>query len=641
MRNYRSFFVVAIFCFAGCVSSGSRATANEVDFHTDVAPVLMKHCYECHGANKAEGGFSMNTLALWLDKEAATPGDAAGSHAIELMEEADLEAAMPPKNKPRPTKAEIGTLKKWIDQGMKWEEGFTFAKNAYEPPLKPRRPELPAAIEGRDNPVDRIIDAYLLANKTKPQPPIGDAAFYRRASLDLLGVLPNPTDLERFVKDTSPTKHDALIDQLLANDLDYARHWLTFWNDLLRNDYTGTGYITGGRSSISNWLYRSLLENKPYDQFTRELLAPGKESEGFIKGIQWRGDVNSSQSLEIQFSQNVGQVFLGINVKCASCHDSFIDKWSLDEAYSLAAVYAEKPLEINRCDKPTGKFAKPAWLFPEFGEINPNAPRNERLKELGALMTSPDNGRLTRTITNRYWHRLMGRGIVHPVDAMQAKPWSEDLLDYLAIHLSDKGYDLKSVLRLIATSRAYRAQALATKKEPEGEDYQFAGPHIKRMTAEQLIDAIRQVTQTQTTNVADKFPAQKIEEETGDKPEVFASRAALLPSDFLQRALGRPNREQVVTSRPEELTTLEAIDLANGDAIAEMMRNGAVNLLKTHKDAGPDELIKLIYQRALSREATEAQRAVCREMLGSPTTQEGLEDLLWSVFMLPEFQHAQ
>jgi hypothetical protein len=618
-----------------------HAQAKDVDFHTEVAPILMKHCYECHGGTDAKGGFSMNTLSLWLDKKAAKPGDSRKSEVILLMREEDLDFAMPPKDKPRPTEAEITTLANWIDQGMKWEEGFTFAKNTYEAPLKPRRPELPKAVDGRSNPVDRIIEHYLAEQDIKPQPEMDDAAFYRRASMDLIGLLPLPADVDRFVKNSDPDKHAALIDKLLANDREYAQHWMTFWNDLLRNDFTGTGYITGGRRSITNWLYKSLLENKPYDQFTRELLAPTSESEGFIKGIKWRGDVNASQTTEIQFAQNVGQVFLGINVKCASCHDSFLDNWTLEESYSLAAIYSEKPLEINRCDKPTGKMAKPGWLFPELGEVDAKAPRNERLKQLANLMTDEDNGRLTRTITNRLWHRLMGRGIIHPVDAMETRPWSEDLLDQIAIHMSDENYDLKAVLRMITTSHAYRAQSLALTEEPETEGYVYAGPLLKRMTAEQLIDAIRQVTETQTTKAANKFPALEIEKQTGTAAETFTARASMQPSDFLQRALGRPNREQVVTSRPQELTTLQALDLANGEALNSMIQQGATSLINKHKDKTPDEMITLVYNRALSRDASPAERKVCLAMLGDPMIQPGLEDMLWSVFMLPEFQHIR
>src|SRR5204863_2462419 len=155
----------------------------------------------------------------------------------------------------------------------------------------------------------------------------------------------------------------------------YADHWLSFWNDMLRNDYSGTGYIDGGRKQITGWLYSALAKNKPYDQFTRELINPATEAEGFIKGIKWRGNVNASQVVELQFAQNVAQVFFGINMKCASCHDSFIDNWKLDDAYALAAIVADRPLEIHRCDKGTGKTAAARFLWPELGDLDAKLPR--------------------------------------------------------------------------------------------------------------------------------------------------------------------------------------------------------------------------------------------------------------------------
>src|SRR4030095_3089017 len=147
------------------------------------------------------------------------------------------------------------------------------------------------------------------------------------------------------------------VKKLLAKDRPYADHWLAFWNDALRNEYRGTGYIDGGRKQITAWLYKSLLENKPYNTCFLELISPTPDSEGCAKGIKWRGEVNASQIVELQFSQNIGQVFFGANLKCASCHDSFIDSWKLDDAYGLAAVIADKPLAVHRCDKPHGANA--------------------------------------------------------------------------------------------------------------------------------------------------------------------------------------------------------------------------------------------------------------------------------------------
>src|SRR6185369_6141558 len=126
----------------------------------------------------------------------------------------------------------------------------------------------------------------------------------------------------------------------------------------------------------------------------------------------------------------------------ASCHDSFIDRWKLDDAYAMAAIVADRPLNVHRCDKPTGRQASARFLFPALGDIDPKQPKPKRLEQLARLVTHADNGRFARTIANRVWQRLMGRGIVHPVDVMANPPWDADLLDYLGSYLAGQKYDL-------------------------------------------------------------------------------------------------------------------------------------------------------------------------------------------------------
>ncbi|MEK7953381.1 DUF1549 domain-containing protein [Luteolibacter sp. Y139] len=780
------------------------AARADVDFAHQVVPILKEHCSKCHMDTAKKGGFSMNTreslLAGSEDGAVVEPGKADESVLLESVLSEDKSDRMPPKGERVPAD-QVEILKKWINEGMAWEPGFSFGKAAYEPPLKPRRPQLPPVVEGRENPIDRLVDAYFADNKvTRPQP-LGDAAFIRRLTLDLTGLLPTPEAIDAFVADKAPDKREKLITATLARDTDYAEHWLSFWNDLLRNDYQGTGYIDGGRKPITGWLYQSLVSNKPYDQFARELLAPPTpDSRGFIDGIQWRGSVNASQVREIQFSQSISQTFLGLNMKCASCHDSFVDRWKLDQAYGLAAIYSERPLEIARCDKPTGRMAKAGWIFPELGEVDASAPQPERLKQLAGLMTHPDNGRFTRTIVNRLWHRLMGRGIVHPVDAMDTQPWNEDLLDYLAVRFVDDGYDLKKALAFIASSQIYQSQPVVTAKNADPAI--FRGPLPKRMTAEEFVDAVWTLTGTAPAKANDAVPRGKgsgssalaakwiwsdanassampddnaitlgtevtlptaplsakavfiadneaeifvngrsIVHETirpegprgvavdlkdlragknsiiviarnggsGPNPagfllegrielpdgkpltiatgpswkwtatlpdakgrfprppqdwqpaQVLANpavwdrfvaamppltadsspmvRASLVPADLLMRALGRPNREQIVSMRPDNITTLEAIDLANGEQLAGLLKKGAASLSAARKPT--PELIDQVFLRSLGRRATAAEKNGLGTVLGSQPTPQAIEDLLWMVILLPEFQFVR
>lgn len=800
-----------VLLFAVGMSFAAEAFAQQkpLDFAHQIAPILKRHCVGCHGGDDAKGGFSLNTRELFLEDEMAAPGKPDDSHFLELISSDDPEAQMPPKGKPRVPSEQVTLLRAWIKAGMQWDAGFTFATKKYVPPLRPRRPGLPPVVKGRANPVDRIADADF-AKSSQPRPAsISDATFLRRVHLDLVGLLPTPQELHKFLADRAPNKRAKMIGALLADDLRYTEHWLTFWNDLLRNDYGGTGFITGGRKQISGWLYQSLIDNKPYHQMARELIAPPTpDSRGYIDGIKWRGDVSAGQTIEIQFAQSVAQSFLGINMKCASCHDSFIDRWKLSEAYGLAAIYSSRTLDIHRCDKPTGETAQASWLFPELGQVDAKAAPAERLSQLAGLMTHPENGRFTRTIVNRLWAQLMGRGIVHPLDAMQTAPWNEDLLDYLAIHLQDNAYDLKSVLALIANSQAYQSEVESLSQDADVTGYVFAGPRAKRMTAEQFVDSLWQLTDSAPTsfdapvsrgnvdpaevdktklsaewiwgnsadggvpeageqvafyttfkidkpvqsagaiitcdnefaltvnsqamargdvwtqlgavtlttalkqgensivvlgknagatpnlaglyfeariNFADgesltiksdsswqfasTFPAKtpvrrwKLKEMTWQPVTVVPAidawknsinpiapeqlvrasrgsalmvRASLLKSNFLMRSLGRPNRDQIVSSRPNDLTTLEAIDLSNNASVAQALTLGGQRLADRDWQS-PDDLINHLFASTLTRPPGQSERTAVRQILTDKVTSEQIEDLLWALCMTPEF----
>ena len=610
-------------------------SAQAVDFAHEVVPILRKHCGECHTGDARQGGFSLNTREdLLAGGDSGTPGLVPGASAtselVARITSDDPDYRMPSDGEPLPPEA-VAVLKAWIDEGAPWEPGFAFKGTAWEPPLALREVVLPPAIDGRTNPIDRVVDAALAAHGVPRPPRCDDRTFIRRASLDLVGLLPEPDRVEAFVADTDPNKNARLVRDLLHDDVAYADHWMTFWNDLLRNDYTGTGFITGGRRQITTWLHRSLAANVPFDRFVRELVSPADESRGFIDGIVWRGTVNASQTVPIQFAQNIGQTFLGINLKCASCHDSFVDRWTLQQTYDLAAVTSEQPLELARCDKATGVMATPAWIFPDLGQIDATLPPPARLAQLAEIMTKPGNGWLSRTLANRLWHRLMGRGIVHPIDSLRTQPWSEDLLDLLAGDLVSHGWDVRHLLETICTSEAYAAATPAVEGLPRGTDYVFRGPLPRRMTAEQFTDAIWALAGTAPA----KPDAEVIATPAPASPPMV--RSALVKATPLMAALGRPNRDQVVTSRPSDLTTLEAILLANEQSLADEIAKGGGRILAEH-GPDPDRITSWIFSAALSRPPTADEAAVARDLLGSTPTSENVADCLWSVVMLPEFQ---
>lgn len=483
--------------------SDSLSEIQQDKLNLEVRAIFAHNCYQCHSENKQKGELVLE------HKEGVFKGGESGLAIVagkpsesELYRRVTLspndDEVMPKKGKVLKDN-EIALIKLWIQNGAHWSDQAL--KVFPEAPLALVEPELPK-VEGQNHPVDKLIGSYFDKNSVDWSEIIDDRTFIRRVYMDVIGLLPEPEAISEFANDSNPEKRSVLIDTLLADTHNYTQNWLSFWNDLLRNDYSGTGFITGGRKQITDWLYTSLEENKPYDQMVKELVDPTDASEGFIKGIQWRGVVNASQRTEMQAAQNIGQSLLGVNVKCASCHNSFVSNLTLAETYGFASIFADSVLELNRCDKPLGKMAKVNFLYPELGDVEAESVK-ERLSKLSEVIIKPENGRLYRTITNRFWKRLMGRGIVEPADEMDNEPWDADLLDWLASDFIASGYNLKHLMKQIMTSKAYQLPTAHYEKlEDIKSDYVFKGPVLRRMSAEQFSDAVSQVIKPMYAAVA-------------------------------------------------------------------------------------------------------------------------------------------
>lgn len=527
--------------------------------------LLASRCLACHGAEKPQGGLSVVSREALLAGGASGPAvePGVGKSSLLVRRAAGEPGPRMPLGGAPLGPEELELLARWIEEGAPWaavEEGPSRATAS----LAPRRPEVPAGEAA--NPVDRFLASYWEANGVAKPATVSDAAFARRVWFDLHGLPPTPEELGAFVADPAPDKRAKLVEALLADRKLYAGHWITYWNDLLRND-EGVIYH-GGRESITPWLLDALESDKPYDRMVRELLDPrGHDApQGFLIGVNWRGVVNASQTPPMQAAQNSAQVFLGVNLKCASCHDSFVNQWKLADSYGLAGFFSDERLELVRCDTPTGKTAELKFLFPELGEVDPDAPLGRRRAAAAELFTSERNGRFARTIVNRYWKKLIGRGLIEPADDLDQPSWNADLLDWLAADFVDQGYDLEQLLRRIILSDAYQSAAA-----PVEEPYVFRGPHPRRLSAEQFSDAVSAIT--------GEWPLR----ESGLRAEY--ARAWRLKATPLDRALGRPVRDQVFTERNEQATTLQALELLNGGTLTRRLRSGAERLLGAYEPA--------------------------------------------------------
>jgi uncharacterized membrane protein len=605
-----------------------------------VRAIFAHNCYTCHSTAKIKGELRLdNKEHIFKGGESGAvivPGDAKKSDLVRRINlPKNHKDAMPSKGKTL-SKDEIAVITLWIDKGAPWPEGVENQSVYRVAELAPRRPNLPNPKAGLDNPVDLLVDDYFQQKKQSWKTPVDDKTFLRRIYLDLLGVLPSPQEYEAFKSDTQPDKREVWVDNLLARKDEYAIHWMTFWNDALRNDYTGTGYITKGRFAITDWLYASLKENKPYDQFVKQLLNPDEKSKGFIEGIRWRGDVNASQVTEMQAAQNVGQVILGLNLKCASCHDSFISDWKLEEAYAFANIFADTTLEVSRCETPIGKKAGTKLLWEELGEIDSTANRSEKLRQLAEYLVQPSNGRMYRTIVNRIWKQLMGRGLVEPADEMDNEPWSQDLLDWLASDFADNGYDLKELIRTIATSKAYQQPSIGF-DDPlalSDENFVFEGMVRRRLTAEQFSDAVSKIIYPLFEEKQIKYnPFQLV---SSEQQKLEYPRASLVANNDFLKALGRPNREIVSTNRDSQASLLQALELTNGETLNSALREGAIRWKEKYPDG--DILIHEVYRQLFGRDPKQNEFNIASEVLGESPSVEQISDFFWALLLLPEFQ---
>ena len=563
---------------------GQASAIARIDFQRQVQPVLNAKCLECHSQDKRKGGLSLANYADALDGgrsgAAIRPGSSGNSLLVHRIT-GEIEPQMPKDEDPL-TAAEVALIRLWIDQGARVTPGSPPAPAPWEAPLALERPAVPSVVwPGWTRPLDRLVSAYLAAGRVAPRPAVSDALFARRVYLDIWGLLPTPEQLRAFTEDAAADKRERLVAMLLADDRTYAEHWISFWNDLLRNE-DGVTYFSesAGRKSITDWLLASLAANMRYDEFVTRLLNPQSpaDPEGFLIGVNWRGETSAAVTPWMQASQNTAQVFLGVNLKCNACHDSFVSRWKLKDAYALAGFFSPEPtLQLFRCEKALEQYAEPAFLYPELNRVPPSASLADRRATAAAIFTDPRNGRLPRTIVNRIWTRLLGHGIVGNPDEMDGRPWSPAVLDWLASDFVEQGHDLKHLIATIVTSRAYQMPAVARTGEAPARNYAFRGPEVRRLTAEQFADAVGAITGEWNLY---QPPGRGTPRNVSDPPTagVYA-RDWRVASTALTRALGRPIRDQVISARTSQPTTPQALELVNGEMLTAWLARGARRML--------------------------------------------------------------
>ena len=488
-------------------------------------------------------------------------------------------------------------------------------------------------------PANNFIDEKLIAKwrdlGLTPSPLASDAEFLRRLYLDAIGTLPTADEVTKFLADRSADKRAKAIDRVLDRP-EFVDWWALKWGDLLRIDRTALQ--EKGMWSFHNWVRAQLRDGKPLDEFVRDVVTA--EGSTFTEGPA--NFYKTGRNAE-DWSETATQVFLGVRIQCAKCHTHPFEKWTQADYYGMVAFFSRVGTKTSQ---EFGLFGRETVLYlrpdgearhPRTGKVQKPKPFDgaetedefDRRKKLADWLTAPDNRLFARNLVNRFWGYAMGRGLVEPLDDMRStNPASNpELLDALAADFVKAKFDLKHLLRTIFASRAYQLSSAVTDgNKADGANTHFARYTVKRLTAEQLADAIDAATGTR-----EKYAGVPL-----------GTRAIQLPDtqyrSYLMDTFGRPARQ--VTCECERTTRpniAQALHLLNGDFLNKKIADkaGRVEKLAAKK---PAEAIGELYLVTLGRPPSEDELAKAGGWVKSaPSVREGLQDLLWVLVNSKEF----
>jgi hypothetical protein len=494
--------------------------------------------------------------------------------------------------------------------------------------LEYTRPDLPAY-----NEIDKLVYDKLHKLRIVPSGICSDEVFVRRASIDITGVLPTPAETDAFTADTDPQKRDKLVDELLSRKA-FAEMWVMKFAELLQIRATA-GVSYKATLAYYNWLQEKIAGNVPFDRIVRELLS--------ATGGTFTNPATNYYQVEgatLKVAENVAQVFMGMRIQCAQCHNHPFDRWTMDDYYSFAAFFsqvgrkgAEDPREQIVFDKGSGEVKHPVGgrnMVPKFlGGPQPDLKGRDRRAVVAGWIGSPDNPYFAPNLANLVWAHFFGVGIIDPVDDVRiSNPASNlRLLDELARRFADYAYDFKRLVRDICTSRTYQ---LATTTNPtnEADTRNFSHALVRRVRAEVLLDAISQVTETKNKFQGLPLGARAVQIADGNV------------SNYFLTTFGRATRQTVCSCEVKmEPNLSQALHLLNGDATSKRIREGGAVKKLLEGGATGRQVIEDLYLRCVSRRPTDREIASLEQTLAAEPDkkQQVLEDVFWALLNSKEF----
>jgi hypothetical protein len=493
-----------------------------------------------------------------------------------------------------------------------------------------------------NNYVDKHVFAKLKMLSILPSEMCTDQEFLRRATMDCCGVLPTPEQTRAFLASKDPDRRARLIDNLLER-AEYADFWTLKWCDVLRS--SRTTIQAKGAHVFQHWLHEHIAGNTPFNQVVRELLTASGSTFANPPSNYYRVGKDPSS-----LAETTAQLFLGIRMQCAKCHNHPFERWSQDDYYGTAAFFVrvkmrKDPTEPGDAKKRTsgaryvyaareGEMIQPRTgkqMPPRFlgGGVPAIPPGKDRREVLADWLTRPDNPFFARSLVNRLWFHLVGRSIVDPVDDFrESNPSANDeLLDALAKDFVAHHFDVKHLIRTIMNSRTYQLSAL-TNDFNAGDEKYFSHAITKLYTAEQLFDALCYVT-----DVPEKFAGMPLGTRSVQLPDGEVNQPFL-------KTFGQPARELPCECEREGDSNLgQALQLINGPSVNDRLRNPDNRIGKLLARKLPEEeILRELYLVTLSRPPgpTEAQKAL-EHVHRAVDKRKAWEDVQWALLNAKEF----
>lgn len=501
-----------------------------------------------------------------------------------------------------------------------------------------------------NNYIDELVYDRLQKLHLLPSELCDDETFVRRLYLDLTGLPPTPTEYAAFLADKSSNKRDALVDKLLASD-SFTDVWTTVWAESLRvigGGYAPTATDVKAAEAYFEWIREQIAANRPLDRFVADQITAGGSNLTVGPANLYTMLVHDVKFTPKNFAADFSQLFTGVQIQCAECHNHPFDRWTMDDYYGFVSLFtgikrkqgseAREFYIYNDASAAPAKHLIDGRPVPAMvlGGEQPVAKGADTRKALAAWLTSPDNELFSRNLANRIWAHFLGRGLVEPLDDMRISnpPTNKPLLDALAKHLVDSKFNLRALVREICTSRVYQlsSQPNATNAL---DDRQFSRARLRRLRADVLMDSVVQVTESERgfrdfavgTKAIQFYPRTP-----GDTTGPHAG-------DPFFETFGRSTRATVCACETKTEPTLsQTLHVIAGDTMHARIGHGGVVQKLISQGLKPEEIIEQLFIRALSRKPTAEEAAGMRQLIGDQTKdRKAYEDLFWGLLSSTEF----